>query len=277
MDFEILISTMFRTDLLFLDNIFSKTSVENYNVLIINQTDDDKFLNSSLDNIRVCNSLERGTSNSRNLAIENAKGNICLFADDDTIFEENFENIITSEFKKHQDMYLLSFESTSGEKKDFHLDYPKLSGIHTKNSLRKVHMITMAFNRQKLIESKVRFNQYFSLGGKFNGGTEYVFLRNAFSKGLKAFHIKKTIVHHIDDISSGKKMESDQKIHTSSARANHFNGVIYAYLWLCKYLFFLLRNGLIKSNQIAYKFRVGVKGINEYTELLNKGLISRQK
>jgi len=275
MKFEVLISTMFKTDLSFLDNMFLNNNILDFDILVVNQTDNEKLLYSNKKNIRVTNSFERGTSNSRNLAIKNALGDICLFADDDTIFESNFDKIITLEFNKYPEAYLLSFEATSGEKKELHMNYPK-KGIHTKNSLLKVHMITMAFKKNKLKDSKVLFNKYFSLGGKFSGGTEYVFLRNAYAKGLNAYHIKKVIVHHVDDISSGKKMESDQKIHTSAARANHFNGVVYSYFWLFKYLFFLIRNRLISIGDITHKFKIGVKGISEYNSLLKKGLITRQ-
>lgn len=277
MNFEILVSTMFRTDLDFLDKMFSKNDKQKFQILIINQTDEDRLLVSENPKINVINSFERGTSASRNLAIENCIGEVCLFADDDTIFESNFDKIILNEIKTiNKNVYLFSFESTSGSNKQLHLNYPK-QGLHNKKTLKKVHMITMVFYREKLLNSKIRFNKYFSLGGKFSGGTEYVFLRDAYSRGMNAYHIKKTIVHHIDEISSGKKMDSDQKIHTLSARYNHFYGSIIAFLWLCKYIFFLMRNKLISANEIIPKFKVGIKGIRDYDELLQKGLIKRQQ
>lgn len=274
MKFEILIATMYRKDLSFLYDIFSKNNIDDYAILIINQTSEDELLYSDVNNIRVINSFERGTSASRNLAIKNAIGDICLFGDDDLIYEPNFDKIILSSFKKHEDAYLLSFEAISGISRKAHGHYP-LEGKHTIKTLKPIHMVVMAFRRVELLESNVLFNEYFSYGGKFSGGTEYVFLMNAYSCNLIAYHISKTIVYH-DGPSSGKDMGSDRSIHTNAARINHFNKSWYAKLWLIKYVLFLIRYDYIKLSEMICKFKVGIKGINDYNELYKQGLIKRQ-
>lgn len=275
MKFEILISTMFKYDMSFLKDIFLNNKIEDYNILVVNQTTKDKLLHSDNSKIRVFNSFERGTSASRNLAIKNAQGEYCLFGDDDIIYEPNFEKTILKAFDKYYDACLLSFEATTGDNKELHTKYPN-EGKHNKDSLRPIHMIVMAFRREKLLSSKILFNTYFSLGGKFSGGTEYVFLRNAYANGVNAYHISKTIVHH-QNVSSGKLMGSDRSIHTSAARMNHFSSNWYARLWLVKYTVFLLRKKHITFNTAIPKFKIGLKGIKEYNILEKKGLISRQK
>ncbi len=273
MTFEILLSTMYRTDLGFLDTIFKYNPLSNYNVLIINQTEPNKLLKSKDPNIRVFNSFERGTSASRNLAIKNAKGDICLFADDDTTFKPNFNQIIISAFKQYTEAYLLSFETVSQEGIP-HLEYPK-KGLHNKKTLKTVHMTGMAIRREKLVAANIFFNAYFSLGGLFSGGTEYIFLRDAYAKNLKAYHISKAIVEH-DEVSSGKAIACDRVLHTNSARINHFHGSIKSRLYLFKYLFFLIRKKMITFSEIKQKYCVGLKGITDYEDLLKKGLIKRQ-
>lgn len=275
MKFEILIATMFKVDLVFLNQIFSKNNINNYTILVVNQTTTDKLLVSNKSNIRVINSFERGTSASRNLAIKNAIGDICLFGDDDLVYEPNFAKTILSSFEKHPDAYLLSFEAISGESRKAHGNYP-VTGKHTKKSLIPIHMVVMAFRRLKLLQSNVLFNEYFSFGGKFSGGTEYVFLMNAYFCNLVAYHISKTIVYH-DGPSSGKDMGSDRSIHTNAARINHFNNSLYAKLWLIKYVVFLVRKNYISLNSLIMKYKVGLKGIKDYNELEKKKLISRQK
>lgn len=274
MKFEILLSTMFQTDLGFLDQIFCNNTINDYNILIINQTTESKILQSNATNIRVINSFERGTSASRNLGIKNAKGEICLFADDDTIFKPNFKNTILNSFEKHPDAYMVTFEAVD-KNNNPHLNYC-ISGLHNKKTLRTIHMIVMAVKPKLLLEKNILFNEYFSLGGKFSGATEYVFLRNALYQNLKSYHQKKVIVEH-HELSSGKQASSDRVIHTRSARKNHFTNSLFAKLWLIKYIFYLVRKKLITTKEIFSKFKIGIKGINEYNDLLKKGLIKRQK
>ena len=274
MKFEILISTMFRTNLSFLEPMFSKNNIEDYNILIINQTDASKILKSNLDNISVINSFERGTSASRNLGLKNATAEICLFADDDTVFKPHFKEIILKEFNEHNNAYMVTFEAV--DKNNIpHLNYCK-AGLHNKKTLKTIHMIVMAVKPKLLLEKEVFFNDYFSLGGKFSGATEYVFLRNALHQNLTAYHQKKIIVEH-HELSSGKQLSSDRVIHTRSARKNHFTNSFIAILWLLKYILFLLRKRLITFKEVYPKFKVGLKGIDDYNDLLNKGLIKRQQ
>ena len=49
-----------------------------------------KKASSDFENIRVINSFEIGLSKSRNLAIKNALGDICIIADDDIEYVEDF-------------------------------------------------------------------------------------------------------------------------------------------------------------------------------------------
>jgi len=275
MEFQILISTMYQTNLDFLVPIFKNNNINNYNIIVINQTDTNRFLESNESNILVFNSLERGTSASRNLAIEKATAKFALFADDDVVFDKDFDQIILKAFADYPKAYLLSFECTTGHHKLKHTNYPK-AGLHNKLTLKPIHMVVMAVNLEILKKSGVLFNAYFSLGGKFNGGTEYVFLRAAYSAGLTAYHISENIVHH-QELSSGKFMGSDKGIHTRSARVNHFHGSLYAYLWLFKYLYFLLNNGYIEKKELLKKFQVGKKGITDYNTLLHQGVIKRQQ
>ena len=78
---EILLSTMQRTSLSFLSEMFPENNFLDYNILIVNQTSRDKILTSNYTNIRVINSFKKGLPQSRNLAIENAEKEICLIAD----------------------------------------------------------------------------------------------------------------------------------------------------------------------------------------------------
>ena len=77
--------------------MFANNTLEDYRILIINQTTKDNLLESELTNVRVINSFEKGLSKSRNLAIRNAMGDICLIADDDITYKKGFKKDIITE------------------------------------------------------------------------------------------------------------------------------------------------------------------------------------
>ena len=107
---EILISTKNRDNLDFLNNIFIKNNTHSNSILIINQTHKTDFSCPKIDNINLININEIGLSKSRNLAINNAKSDICLLADDDILYEENFDSIIISAFNLNPSADIITFK-----------------------------------------------------------------------------------------------------------------------------------------------------------------------
>ena len=88
---EVLISAMNQNDLSIADR-----SLCDSDVLIINQTNKNSFCEADRDfgHIRMLSTTERGLSRSRNMAINMARADICLFCDDDEILDKNYHNIL---------------------------------------------------------------------------------------------------------------------------------------------------------------------------------------
>ena len=107
---EILISTKDRDNLDFLNNIFVNYNAHSIPILIINQTQNLNFSCPHSDNINLINVNEIGLSKSRNLAIANAKADICLLADDDIVYENNFESIILNAFNLNPSADIITFK-----------------------------------------------------------------------------------------------------------------------------------------------------------------------
>jgi len=98
---EIMVSTMNRSDLSFLEAMFPDMDLSSYSILIINQTKLNQDLVSTTEGIRVINSREFGLSKSRNLAIENAIGDILVVADDDIEYLPDFDKTILRAYKTY--------------------------------------------------------------------------------------------------------------------------------------------------------------------------------
>ena len=267
--FEILISTMFRENLDFLNQIFINNSIGDLNLIIVNQTTKDKLLKSNLSNIKIINSFERGSPNSRNLAIKNATADICLMADDDIVYKPNLKATILEAYQKNPEADMISFEAVN-EDGDLYTKYNP-SGSHNKKSLMKIFTWVISFKREVFIINNILFNRYFGVGSTFKGATEYVFLRNAYDVGLKMIHISKSIVMH-PKISSGVLMGSDNAFFAKTALKQRFIGNL-SYVWLVKYTLYMWRDGYIKFNEILKKFKIGLRGINTYKKLKANGEI----
>ena len=98
---EILVATMNRGTLDFLDTMFQNIRLEEVLVLVINQTEEDTQLVSDRAHIRVINSFEYGLAKSRNLAIQHAIGDICLVADDDVVYAPDLQKTISEAFAQN--------------------------------------------------------------------------------------------------------------------------------------------------------------------------------
>lgn len=259
MDLEILVSTMNKTSLSFLDRMFPGGKKKDLLVLIINQTSRGNELVSDYDDIRVINSYEKGLSKSRNLAIKNAKGDICLIADDDIKYKQGFWNIVLEAFSKHSKASVIRFKIGTFEGVDYK-KYPAFS--KRLNNLRDISgasSIEIGFRRIDIIENSIFFNELFGLGANFKSGEEFLFLRDVIKKSLSVYFENVEIVKH-----SKKRntvVGSDDYIRACAA-LYHIAYKRSCYFILIKLIFSLYRNGIISFNQLYKKYDIGVLTIN---------------
>ncbi|NQX85208.1 MAG: glycosyltransferase family 2 protein [Flavobacteriaceae bacterium] len=268
---EVLISTMHRNSLEFLDKMFQEVNVEHVDLLIINQTNNSNQLNKTIANkyniLDVINSNEKGLAKSRNLAIKNAKNSICLIADDDVRYLPELDEKILQAFEKHKEADIISFQMVD-EFGRFFKPYKNIT-MHDKKTMRTVNSVVIAFRKERVIENKVWFNENFGLGAEFQTADEYVFLRDALKAKLKVYFEPVVILEHAYK-SSGKSGGSDRLVYARAALFYKYEGVV-AYLRLCRYLYLVHREKMIATNEIFKKFKVGLKGINKYKELVKQG------
>lgn len=185
MKFEILLSTMRRDDPSFVEKMNIGT-----NVLIINQQPSNEHFEKSIykyGKTRMITYIEKGLSKSRNRAIENAQGTICLMADDDLLYVDNVEKVIMREFERNPEYDILVFQVEGIDKKfkDYPINECKIGYI---KSLR-VSSVEIAFKVDKIRKSGIRFNELFGTGSKYYSGEENIFLYNCLNKGLKIKYI----------------------------------------------------------------------------------------
>ncbi|WP_028283650.1 glycosyltransferase family A protein [Olleya marilimosa] len=265
---ELLISTMFQTSLDFLSNMFPNSSSQNYNILIINQTDQSHLLKSTVDNIRVINSFEKGLAKSRNMAINNTIGQLCLIVDDDVKFKPDFDKIILEAYNKNPNAAIITFKMEDFDGNLFK-NYP-LVKFHNLESIKEVNSVVITFNTKLIKQNRLLFNVNFGLGSTFETADEYIFMREALKLKMQTIFEPKVILSH-PFFSSGKDSGNDKLVYARSALYYKYSGVL-GYLKLCKYLYIVHKQGAIKTNQIIKKFKVGLKGIDTYKNLVKLGI-----
>lgn len=263
-DLEILIATKNRNNLDFLALMFPFAAFSNFNILIINQTNSIKLI-SDFESIKVINVDEKGLSKSRNLAIKNASKKICLIADDDVVYFANFDTEVIKAFNQNPQTPIISFNHQRiGKEKPNNKS--KTEYFHSKKTIENVCSIEIAFQLKEVKENKLIFDENFGLGSYFETAEEYLFLRDAIGLKLGVLFCPSVIVSH-PLLTSGDKQGNDAILFARGALFFKTRGNL-AYIWLLKYVFFLIRYKYIGWNETSRKFKIGLLGIQKYKELI---------
>jgi glycosyltransferase involved in cell wall biosynthesis len=266
-DIEILISTMNQTSLDFLFLMFPSKHFSNYNILIINQSET-TTLASEFSSVRIINSEDVGLSKSRNLAITNAIGKICVIADDDIVYQEEFLIRICNAYNKFPDAAVINFCAVNAGGK-LMKKYPLIA----KSNLSIFDVLNttsfeMTFNNKVLDTSNVKFDENFGLGGVFEMGEEAAFLTDLRKKNKQLAFEPSIIVLHAELTSSDKKSR-DESYYISGALFTRIFKSNYIF-WLVIKLFFDLKQNKIELRNIKPLIRSANHGHKDYQRIKNK-------
>jgi len=238
-----------------------------YPILIVNQTDAERQLQVDQGTIRVINTEERGLPQSRNMAIRNAIGEICLVADDDVLYVNDLESIILNGYTTYPDAAVITFQLMNTKGK-LYRSYPDITE-HTSKHINTVNGVVISFKKKMLLEKEVLYNPHFGLGTTFGTANEYVFMKNVLRAKLPAYFVPEVILTHPDE-SSGQASGSDRVLYARGALTYKYYGVL-SYLWVFKYVFFLVRHKYISVKDAFAKAKIGYSGIKRYKQLLASG------
>lgn len=264
-DVEILISTMNQDSLDFLVPMFPFLHFSNFQILIINQTQIGKKLESEYVNIRVVNSFEKGLSKSRNLALENAVGKILLITDDDVIYQEGFSTKIINAYNQFPDAAAINFCAVKSDG-SLMKEYSK----HSKQNLNAFNIfnassIEMTLNKAILDKTKTHFDENFGLGTMFEMGEEAIFLFDLKSKKQQLVFEPKVIVKHPELTSSAKK-SIEEKYYIQGALYTRIFKSNYIY-WIFVKLFFDLKQRKIRFGEFKSALKSSKKGHQKFEKL----------
>lgn len=135
--------------------------------------------------IRVFYMAERGVGLSRNTALMRADGDICLFSDQDIVYETGYEQKILQAFKKCPDADMIVFNvEVSEERKTYYNTGVKRVRWY---NCGRYGAVSFAVRREKLFASGVTFSLLFGGGAKYSAGEDSLFLKQFMQKGYRVY------------------------------------------------------------------------------------------
>ena len=179
---EVLMSAMHQNDL-----SLAKHSNIQTDVLIINQCDrngyDEEIYNGH--RIRMISTTERGASRSRNMAVDNANGDICIMADDDEEFTNGYPERILAAYAEKPDAEMIAFNVTQI---DSRMKTKTISTFRLSPKSQSYGTWSITFKRNAVLEKGIRFNENFGPGsGKISMSEDSLWCRDAVKSGLRIY------------------------------------------------------------------------------------------
>lgn len=135
--------------------------------------------------VRWFSCCEKGVGRSRNRAIENATGDIVLFADDDIEYANDYAKLVTDEFISHPEADALFFNVEVCEERRTYIN-TDFHRVHLWNGGR-YPAYSIAVKREALERAGVRYSLLFGGGAKYSCGEDSIFIGDCLRAGLRMY------------------------------------------------------------------------------------------
>lgn len=167
------------------------------------------------------NRKERGVGLSRNLALEKAGSELCLFADEDIVYREGYAQVVIDAFDKNEkaDLILFNVQQSAG-RQTYHIS--KKGRVHWYNYGR-YPAYAIAARTKSLKATGVKFSTLFGGGAPFSNGEDSLFLRDCLKAGLRIYRVPKEI--------GEERARESTWFHGYTDRFFHDRGVLYHFLY----------------------------------------------
>lgn len=262
---EVLVSTMNREGKEKLD-LIKKMNIST-DAVVINQNrylEDHEVLTLSDQKISIINTLDRGLSKSRNLAINHASADICLIADDDMIYHADYEEKIIKAYEEYPEADIIAFQVKRVGNPDREKKFRQSLKWENHITSMKISSVEITFKRDKILQKNLSFNPNLGAGTHFFNGEENVFLYEALRKNFKILYLPVEIAEV--DMSDSSWFEGYTKRYFETVGAKFYN-MTSAY-----YNFLIIQFGLRKYSLYKHEmslfdaFKHMYKGVKKYKE-----------
>ncbi len=159
--------------------------------VIANQADENSVEEKEIgiSKVRLVTTDMRGTSKNRNIAIENIsdEAEYIMFADDDLIFYDNYEDVVVSEFQKCPRADAIKFNINAVSKRKLSMKpITKLKKL-SRREVTSYGVCGIVIKKEILLKSRIKFNERFGPGTSNYCGEDTIFLQELFKKKISFF------------------------------------------------------------------------------------------
>lgn len=184
---EVLIVTMNQHDHSLLDQMGVNTDV-----LVGNQADfvaSERFEYNG-HTARWLSLMETGVGLNRNNVLMRATGDICVLADDDMVFYQDYADTVARVFHENPEADVVIFNLESPDENSFKVKKKRrIGGIN----YARYGAARVAFRRPRILKSGVFFNLCFGGGCRYSSGEDTLFLHDCLKAKLKVIAVPETI------------------------------------------------------------------------------------
>ena len=180
MELEVLVATMEQRDC----SLAGRMNIQSAAV-IANQCG--RWAYEESGDVRMLSTATRGVGINRNLALQLARADILLFADDDVTYYDGAQQAVLDAFRQFPDADVIFFGidmTRGGEVFDKRRNKP--GRLRLWNSLR-YGAARMAVRREALLRHRLAFSTLFGGGSLYSSGEDTIFIRDCFRAGLRVY------------------------------------------------------------------------------------------
>ena len=193
---EVLVATMHQNDF----SIINEMNIQS-DIVYANQCDYTSYQEMEFDGhtAKMISTNTRGVGKNRNLALMYATADICLFADDDVVYNDGYEKTICDFYEQHPDADVVVF--------NFLVSRNQSKPINIVKTTKKIKRKDLSYGtyaisvRRSVIDwHNIRFHHQFGGGTMYSCGEDSKFLNDCFNHKLTVYTCNSTIgvVNHKD-------------------------------------------------------------------------------
>ena len=157
--------------------------------IIINQCGENRYeeFEYNGNRIRCYHFAEKGVGLSRNNALLRADQDLCLFADEDIVYDDDAAEKIVTAFEQHPEADMLLFNvRVHEERRTYWID--SFHPVHWYNCGR-YPAYSFALRTAKMQEKNLTYSLYFGGGAKYANGEDSLFISDCLKAGFKVYAV----------------------------------------------------------------------------------------
>lgn len=179
MRIEVITTTMSKSPAKLLESMNIKTDI-----VIANQSEEFKYEEEKLKNgciAKIITTNTIGASLNRNIGIAYSSGDILIITDDDTVFVDDYEEIVKREFGRHPNADAIKFfcGTTNGKEE---LSFKKAEKFHRAKmvSIMSAGIHCFAVKREFVVNKDISFPNNLGPGKRHNHGEDGIFFKRIY-------------------------------------------------------------------------------------------------